>query len=212
MRERLQKREILLQDLGKLVKLFEGLEPGRDTVAFPPITKKFYETGRLFAGRGGGSCPAGPGSLFVLDESGMGWRKRGGNGRIETTEAGITATPTIKPENVGGAIKIVTVDFGLLSGSPLAVPHEVVVVTDNAVYFHQDRFHSAEGLFRTIWSADSAKKNPLPTDVSDKMNRLLNKEYSRITFWQQLSEKHRFYFKMASFLVSEGNSVGKLIT
>lgn len=168
--------EILYQDLRKLVQLFEGLESEKSQIEFPPTTKKLFEAGYLFAGI---CLPAEEKGLVRPDrEVCLFWM-----------------------ENVGGARAIVTVDFGSLSGPPIMVPHGVIVVTDSYIYFHADRFHSAEGLFS------------LPENVSDEINRFLGKAYSRITFWQQLSEKNRFYSKMASFLVlGEENSVGKLIT
>ncbi len=179
MRERLQEEVLVRRDLGSLFGLFEGIDSGAARVEIPGKVRYLLQQNILHLSDSPlFSC--GKGCLFRFD--GSEWVRS--RAKLSTTHE----HPEIRPAQIGGAEKIIT----LSCQEGLKSPRTVVIIAGSAgnseVYNYQFPSRGVGGGFSPIRI----------NEISDFLNH--ESYFLLINYWQRLAIGDEFYTKMADFL------------
>lgn len=179
MRERLQEEVLIRRDLGSLFGLFEGIDSGAARVEVPGRVRYLLQQ-----------------NILHLSDSPLFSRRRGclfrfnGNEWVRSQAKPLTTQehPDIRPVQIGGAGKIIT----LSCQEGLKSPQAVVVIAGSAgkpeIYGYQLPSRKVKGGF-------------YPVGVNEISDFLNHESYCLlINYWQRLVIDDEFYTKMADFL------------
>ncbi len=179
MRERLQEEVLVRRDLGSLFGLFEGIDSGAARVEIPGRVRYLLQQNILHLS----DSPLfsrGKGCLFCFN--GNEWVRS--QARLSTTHE----HPEIRPMQIGGAERIITLSCQEGLGSPQAV----VVIAGSA---GKPEIYGYQFLSRR------AKSGFYPVGVNEISDFLNHESYCLlINYWQRLVIGDEFYTKMADFL------------